>query len=75
MIAQGFNSTAELAVSTVSQTNKANTEIETQPVTVEAKISKCSTLNIYMSFYAVYSLNHCFILSKSFLFHLGFFSV
>ena len=58
MITKAFNSTAKLVISTVSQTNKANTEIDTQPVTVEAKISKCSTLNTYMSFYAVHSLNH-----------------
>ena len=36
-----FNTTAELTP-TGSQTNDANAEIETQPVTVEAKITKCS---------------------------------
>ena len=43
MIAQFFISTAELVIPTGTQTNEANAEIETQPVTVEDKISKCST--------------------------------
>ena len=38
-----FIPTAELVISTGTQTNEANTEIQTQPVTVETKISKCST--------------------------------
>ena len=42
VIAQIFNSTAELAIPTGIPTNKAKAEIETHPVTVEAKISKCS---------------------------------
>ena len=36
-----FIPTAELVIPT--QTNESNAEIETQPVTAEAKISKCST--------------------------------
>ena len=43
MITQIFNSTAELLKPTETQSNEANGEIETQPVTVETKISKCST--------------------------------
>ena len=43
MIAQIFNPTTELVISTGTKTNEANAEIETQPVTVEAKMSKCST--------------------------------
>ena len=35
--------TAELVVPAGTQTNEANAEIETQPVTVETKISECST--------------------------------
>ena len=38
-----FIPTAELVLSTGTQTNEANAEIQTQPVTVETKISKCST--------------------------------
>ena len=39
---------AEIFITTVrtpkgTQNNEANAEIETQPVTVEAKINKCST--------------------------------
>ena len=43
VIAQIFIPTAELVILTGIATNKANAEIETQPVTVEGKISKCST--------------------------------
>ena len=35
--------TAELKIPTGTQTNEANAEIETQPVIVEASISKSST--------------------------------
>ena len=41
-IAQTFNSTAELAVPIRIPTKEAKAEIETHPVTAEAKISKCS---------------------------------
>ena len=40
--AQIFLPTVELVIPTGSQTNEANAEIETQPVTFETKISKCS---------------------------------
>ena len=43
VIAQFFIPTAELVIPAGTQTNKANTEIETQLVIVEAKISKFST--------------------------------
>ena len=43
MIAQIFNLTVELVIPTGTQTNEANAEIQTQPVTVETKISKCLT--------------------------------
>ena len=43
MIAQIFHPTAELEIPTGTQTNDANAETETQPVTFEIKISKCST--------------------------------
>ena len=42
-IAQMFNSTAELVIPIETQTNEANTNIETQPLTIEARINKCST--------------------------------
>ena len=38
-----FIPTAELVIPIGIQTNQANAEIETQPVTVEARISKIST--------------------------------
>ena len=41
MIAQIFSPTAELIMPTGTKTNEANAEIKTQPVTVEAQISKC----------------------------------
>ena len=37
-----FIPTAELEIPTGAQTNEANADIETQPVTVEARITKCS---------------------------------
>ena len=43
MIPQMFNPTAELVIPIETQANEANAEIETQPVTVETKISKFST--------------------------------
>ena len=42
MIAQILICTGELVISTGTQTNEANAEIATQPVTAETKISKCS---------------------------------
>ena len=43
VIAQILIPTAEIVIPTGIQTNGANAEIETQPVTVEVKIRKCST--------------------------------
>ena len=43
VIAQIFIHTEELVMPTGTQTNEANVEIVTQPVIVEAEISKCST--------------------------------
>ena len=43
VIAQIFIPTGELVIPTGTQTNEANTRIETQPITVEANLSKCST--------------------------------
>ena len=43
VIAQIFIPFPELVISAWVTTNEANAEIETQPVTVETKISKCST--------------------------------
>ena len=39
MIAQMFIRTEELVIPTGTQTNKANAKTETQPATVEARIS------------------------------------
>ena len=55
VIAQIFIPIAELAMPAGTQTNEGNAEIETQPVTVQDKISKCYT---YMFFYPFHSLNH-----------------
>ena len=49
VIADIFVPTAELVIPKGIATNEANTEIEMQPVTVEAKISKCSTLFKYLT--------------------------
>ena len=43
IIAQIFIPIAELVVPTGTQANEGNVEIETQPVIVETKISKCCT--------------------------------
>ena len=43
VITQMFIPTAELVIPIGIQTNQANAEIETQPVTVESRISKIST--------------------------------
>ena len=43
MIAQIFIPIVELVIPMGIATIEANAEIETQPVTVETKISKCST--------------------------------
>ena len=41
VIAQIFISTPELVIPTGTQTNEVNAKVETQPITVETKISKC----------------------------------
>ena len=43
MISQISVPTAELVIPTGTETNEENAEIETQPVTIETEISKCST--------------------------------
>ena len=43
MIAQILIPTAEHVIPTRTQTNEANAEIGTQAITIESKISKCST--------------------------------
>ena len=43
VIAQIFIPTAELVIPKGTQTNEADSEIEIQPVTLEVKITKCST--------------------------------
>ena len=42
VITQTFNPTAELAIPTRIPNKETKTEMETHPVTVETKISKCS---------------------------------
>ena len=42
MIAQIFNPNAKLVIPIGIPTNQANAEIETQPLTAEMKITKCS---------------------------------
>ena len=43
VIAQIFIPTADLEITTVTQANEVNAEIEIQPVTFEARISKFAT--------------------------------
>ena len=66
MIAQIFIPIAELVIPTGKQTNEANAEIETQPVTVVTKIGKFSTyfkyLYVFLYFSVIKSL--CFISFK-----------
>ena len=59
VIAQIFIPTEKLVRPTGIAPNEANAEIETQPVTVEAKISKCSkNLNTF-TFSYIFHLLHC----------------
>ena len=59
MIAQMFNPTAKLVITTGTQTNEINAEIETLPVIVEAKLSKFSALfKHFHVFLYFHSLNH-----------------
>ena len=72
VIAQIFIPTAELRISTGTQTNETNAEFETQPVIAEDKISNLQhNLNTYMFFYIFHSLNHyiLFHLKDNFFFH------
>ena len=72
MITQIFNPTAELAILRGTQTNEENAKIETQPVTIETKISKFSTEFKYLHvFFIFHSLSHyvLFHLKDNFLFH------
>ena len=50
-----------------TQTNEANTEIETKPVTAQTKISKYSTKFKYLHIFLYFSLikSLCFISCKS----------
>ena len=41
VITQIFDPTAKLAIPTETQTNEANAEIETHPLTAETKTRKC----------------------------------
>ena len=65
MIAQTFNPTAEFVI-LGTQTNEISTEIQTQPETVETKISEFQyNLNTYMSFfYFPIIKSSCFIFPK-----------
>ena len=62
MIAPIFIPTAVLVISTGTQTNQTNAEIEIQPVTVETKkVSVLHNLNTYMFSYIFHPLNHYFL--------------
>ena len=57
MIAQIFIPIAELVIPIGTQTNEANTEIEIQPVTFEAKKASAKhDLNTFLSHYIFHSL-------------------
>ena len=74
MIAQFCIPTAELEMPTGTQTNDANSKIETKPVTVEVKIRVQHNLDTCQSSHAFHSLNHyvLFYLKDNLLFHLPF---
>ena len=55
IIAQIFIPITEIVIPTGISTNEANAEIETQPVTVEAKINEFSTWFKYL--YALYTFH------------------
>ena len=61
-----FNPTAELVIPTGTQTNEANAEIETQPITIETKKSKFLTYfkYFYVSLYGSLINSLCFIAYK-----------
>ena len=50
MIPQIFIPTAELVIPTGTETNEENAKIEAQPLTVKAKISKCSS-SVFLIFF------------------------
>ena len=66
MIAQLFNSTAELAIPTQTPTNQANLEIEIQPLTAEIKTKKMfAVIQSPENFSVLFTLKPlCFISSK-----------
>ena len=54
VITQTFNPTAQFAIPTEIPTKEANTEIETQSIKVEDKLSNCSILfSILQVFYVL----------------------
>ena len=61
VITQIFNPTAKLAIPTRIATNEANGEMETQPVTIEVKITKCSVkfkfINVFLCFLLINPLS------------------
>ena len=62
VIAQIFIAAAELAISTGIPTNEAKAEIETHPLTAEAKITKFSVQ------FKILQIFSCFLLISSFCF-------
>ena len=42
VIAETFIPAAQLVISTLTRTNEANAKIETEPITIDDRISKCS---------------------------------
>ena len=66
VIAQIFNSTAELAIPTGTPANEANPKFETQPLTAKMKTRKSSNYLITLHFFLCFSLikSLCFITSK-----------
>ena len=62
VITQIFNPTAKLAIPTrITKTNEANAEMETQPVTIEVKITKSSVkfkfINVFLCFLLINPLS------------------
>ena len=67
MIAAMFFPTVDFVLPSEIWTNEANAEIETQTVTAEARISKCSTKFKYLPFLLYFSLIKSFLASSIFL--------
>ena len=77
VIAQTFNPVAELAIPTVSPTNEANADVETQPLIAEIKKEnfQSNLKSCTRTFFVIFThliIIFLFLLKGNFLFHLFF---